>query len=327
MFHHPSSSIGGIGDSNVQSISRPRSILSHQNENAKTPAKSSLGRGTSSSSSRRAFGDISNNTTKTPSNNNNAHGKDHVNAVKPKSSNAFTPGSSKKPFQSRIPKSTTTVGSSNKQQPLKQRSSHNPLSKRTHPWSAHTNKTKSITRPSSSSARSRIASPAPSTYRQVDFVLPASTRPVQQAEPDEPEVAAVVEAKPATPQTKKLEPVDDVELPAGRLWVEQLEHDDPLGENDDWSTSSMGETLDRRTMWDDWRDSMMRQWEQEKIQRELADEQEMQAQLDKVLRDEGQGEWCVAALSGQDVAHWMHCMHIFSISSSCSSVYSTLWYY
>lgn len=112
--------------------------------------------------------------------------------------------------------------------------------------------------------------------RQVDFILPTSTRPVEKA----PEVISI----PATPaEWMPIEPVDDVELPAGRLWEEQLKTDDPLGE-DDLSTSSSGEILDRRTMWDAWKETMMQKWEQDRHDQRLNDEYELKIQIDRLCR-------------------------------------------
>lgn len=253
MYHRPSS-VGG----DAVNVARPRSL---QNENSHlstnkasdttTPAKSL-------SRPRRAFGDISN---KKAQDKGASASKQQL-ALKPRSSNAFTPssnGGNGQQFQSRIPK---TAGGSSKQT----------LNKRSHPWSKG-GKGAALNVP-----------------RQVDFILPiSSARPVQDSQSKDPETTLVVGAKTATPQVKTLGPIDDVELPAGRLWVEQLQHDDPLGENDDLSTSSMGETLDRRTMWDDWRDTMIRQWEEERAEQDIADEREVQAQLEKILRDEEHG--------------------------------------
>lgn len=83
--------------------------------------------------------------------------------------------------------------------------------------------------------------------------------------------------------------MEDVELPAGRLWEQQLKMDDPFGE-DELSTGSLGEALDPRTMWDDWKETMLRQWGEEREQQVLEDEREVRAHLDKFLQEDRRGK-------------------------------------
>ncbi len=256
MFLRPSST---VGDANVVISSRPRSIAS-QNENlhlsAKAGAKASETTTPAKSISRprRAFGDISN---KKVHQSKNGKGQSNNNAaivLKPqRSSAASTPHNSSAPkFQSRIPK---TAGSK--------------LTKRIHPWSTQG-------KPSSANPKSQVVS-----SRQVEFILPVAAGPTQE---ETDSISLVV----YQPKHTTAEPVDDVELPAGRSWEQQLKTDDPLGE-DDLSTGSLGEVLDRRTMWDDWKETMLRQWEDERLQRQQDDEREVKAQLDRFLQDEERG--------------------------------------
>lgn len=62
-----------------------------------------------------------------------------------------------------------------------------------------------------------------------------------------------------------------------------MKTDDPLGE-DDLSTSSSGEILDRRTMWDAWKETMMQKWEQDRHDQRLNDEYELKIQIDRLCR-------------------------------------------
>lgn len=223
-----------------------------QNENFRLATKASSNTSTPiATRPRRAFGDISNKKASAASSKN---GKDASTVLKPIHNNQSKSESGATKFQSRMPKS---AGSK--------------LTKRSHPWSTQLSVNPSATKPS----------PQVSSSRQVEFILPSSTRPASK----EPE-AISISATPAL--WVPIEPVDDVELPAGRLWEEQLKTDDPLGE-DDLSTSSLGEILDRRTMWDDWKETMMQKWEQDQQQQRLNDEYEFKSQIDRFLQDDRRG--------------------------------------
>jgi hypothetical protein len=323
-INQSSASIGGDGNgnnsSNVMMNHRPRSSLLHApNENVvhtattKAAALSSSDTNTTTtpakslSRPRRAFGDISNK--KAPNGNGGGGGgKDHGSSSKsnkasvvlkpsshhrPSSNTSFTPRSSsnnnnntnKQQFQSRIPK---TAGSSKHQQQLLQQ----PPSQRTHPWSTHAAKKPTSSLPKSSSSSLR---------RQVDFILPT-----MRVEPQE-QLQSMVDSSQPQQFLKTVEPVDDVEYPAGRMWSEQLKTDDPFGEhdgdNDNDDDDDETSFLDRRTMWDDWKETMHRQWKEERLELELADERQVQAQLDRVIHAdshniiaEQQGMICVVCL-------------------------------
>lgn len=262
MFHRPSV-VGG--DSNIANASRPRALVP-QNENIHLSAKATKASNTTTPAAksvprpRRAFGDISN---KKSTTDNNKNGKDlsnngnkAVTVLKPhKSSAALTPHNNGGPkFQSRIPKTAVSK-----------------ITKRSHPWSTQGQHSSSVK-----------SSPQLASSRQVDFILPTTTRSAQKA----PEVNSIVEDKVTF--TNQV-PVEDVELPAGRLWEQQLKMDDPFGE-DELSTGSLGEALDPRTMWDDWKETMLRQWGEEREQQVLEDEREVRAHLDKFLQEDRRGK-------------------------------------
>lgn len=84
-----------------------------------------------------------------------------------------------------------------------------------------------------------------------------------------------------------MDPVEDVELPAGRLWAEQLR----LEGDDEASTSSLADLLEGRTMWDDYKESLSKEWEAERQRLAKEDEDLIQAKINKILiEDDDQGE-------------------------------------
>lgn len=265
MFHRPSAIGGDAGLS-----SRPRSVLLPQGNNENSmPSKDTTTPAKSLQQNRRAFGDISNK----KSSNGGPGGKDgnqnfglkprSSNTLQPsaKKSNAFTPSRSIQQFPSRIPK-TAGSKSNNPQKPG--------LSKRAHPWSTQAKRSSSSTLSSSS--------PAPIATRQVDFILPTSTRKAQV------EVQSNVNTQSIS---KRMDPVEDVELPAGRLWAEQLR----LEGDDEASTSSLADLLEGRTMWDDYKESLSKEWEAERQRLAKEDEDLIQAKINKILiEDDDQGE-------------------------------------
>lgn len=205
---------------------------------------------------RRALGDISNKKT-----NHNGGVKDGGNSLvlKPRLSSKNspnTPGRSNQHFPSRIPK---LGGSKTGQKP--------DLAKRTHPWSTQIqHSSSSLTSPS----------PAISYSRPVDFILPTSTRSAQG------ETRSNVNVSTAS---KVAEQVEDVELPAGRLWVEQLQQ----AIDDEVSTGSLTDILESRTMWDDYKEVMKKDWDEERQKLAKADEAIMQARIDEMLREDEKG--------------------------------------
>jgi hypothetical protein len=83
-----------------------------------------------------------------------------------------------------------------------------------------------------------------------------------------------------------LEPVDDVELPAGRTFLQQQLNGD---DDDDYSTSSIGSDFKITTMWDDWGSSLKQQYLQEELDLEQKDDIQVQAHIDRVLREQDEG--------------------------------------
>jgi hypothetical protein len=242
MYHRPL----GLSSHN---LNRPRGVLSAQNENILQPSSKSAGASSSTSKSktplgsrpRRAFGDISNK----------------------KSSNANTGGGG------------TKENNNNKSIVLKPRSSaaFTPRSTNTLPVSR-------IPKLTSHSSKPKSNSKLPTTIK-------APTRPIGFPVPRTQLKAPSANTKATTTTTtnvatlkKHVLPVDDVELPAGRLWVDQ-QHDD-----DELSTSSMGDDLlDRRTMWDDWRLSV-RQHYQDVEELARHQDRDVQQQIEQLLKDE-----------------------------------------
>ena len=80
--------------------------------------------------------------------------------------------------------------------------------------------------------------------------------------------------------SSSLDPVDDVELPAGRTFLQQQMNGD---DDDDFSTSSIGE-FQVQTMWDDWEASLTQQ-------RNLDEEEDKKVQehIDRVMREQNDG--------------------------------------
>jgi hypothetical protein len=85
------------------------------------------------------------------------------------------------------------------------------------------------------------------------------------------------------------EPIPDIERPAGRTWKEQLEYD--LKDEDDVaSTSSLDDilldVLDSRTMWDDYKESLLKHQKEE----DERCERFLQEKIDKLLEQDRQEE-------------------------------------
>jgi hypothetical protein len=83
-----------------------------------------------------------------------------------------------------------------------------------------------------------------------------------------------------------LEPVDDVELPAGRTFLQQQLNGD---HDDDCSTSSFGSDFKVTTMWDDWGSSLKQQYLQEELDLERKEDMQVQAHIDRVLKEQDEG--------------------------------------
>ena len=79
------------------------------------------------------------------------------------------------------------------------------------------------------------------------------------------------------------EPVEDVELPAGRLFSEQLQHD----ADDDWTDDDYDEIFsNKKNMWDDWRESVLQKYEEKerKIDHEL--DLEVKQRMENIFQQE-----------------------------------------
>lgn len=90
----------------------------------------------------------------------------------------------------------------------------------------------------------------------------------------------------------QLEPVDDVELPAGRLWSEQVALDDLDDSSFQEAYKDGMEQL--TTMWDDWRYIMVDQLDEKRRKQEEADaqadaayEEEMFEKYKRILDEDG----------------------------------------
>jgi hypothetical protein len=235
---------------------------------------------------RRAFGDISNKkTTKgagEKGGSNNVTLKPLASRSQPSKKGSVTPRGSIQQFPSRIP---NIAGSKTSQKP--------DLSKRAHPWSMQAG---------ASSNSLTSSSPVIRASRQVEFILPTSTTrkaDVHTKPTVDVKTTSKVQIKTITSITDK---VEDVELPAGRLWVDQLR----LDVDDEASTSSLNEILESRTMWDDYKESMVNEWEEERKKLTTADEAIMQSRIDEMLRDDEKGMLFAALFF---VAKWACLFH------------------
>jgi len=95
----------------------------------------------------------------------------------------------------------------------------------------------------------------------------------------------------ATTIQPRLEPVDDVEVSAGRTMRQQQLHGDF---DDDCSTSSsIGSDFHVTTMWDDWGSSLKQQYLQEELDLERREDMEVQAHIDRVLKERDEGLECL----------------------------------
>eukprot|EP00934_Nitzschia_sp_Nitz4_P008994 Nitzschia sp. Nitz4//scaffold41_size133979//128758//129894//NITZ4_003374-RA/size133979-snap-gene-0.113-mRNA-1//1//CDS//3329551551//8984//frame0 len=164
------------------------------------------------------------------------------------------------------------------------------ISGRAHPWSSNLPskglQTRQMPKPSTSISKSS----APTPSRRVDFLVPTrSHKASPEFVPSRAGSSTRESMKSKTPSClKALDPVDEVELPSGRLWQQQLKTDDPLGNDDVASTSSMDELLDDRTMWDDWRETMRTQWENEKKRQNIQDDKIIRQQIEAILEKDYQ---------------------------------------
>jgi hypothetical protein len=132
-----------------------------------------------------------------------------------------------------------------------------------------TSHSKTITKTSSkttSSIQRKIDFPVPRTH-----VKPSSTTTTT--------TATTIKAK-----LVKAEPVDNVELPAGRLWVDQMENDN----DDELSTSSLDQEF-TRTMWDDWRSSLRQNYQEQEEELERQQDLEVQAHVERVIKEQDEG--------------------------------------
>ncbi|KAG7356821.1 hypothetical protein IV203_001507 [Nitzschia inconspicua] len=93
------------------------------------------------------------------------------------------------------------------------------------------------------------------------------------------------------------EPVPDIELPAGRTWKQQLEYDLKIDDDDLASTSSIDdvllETLDRRSMWDDWKETMRKSQKEEAEKLDRIIQEGIEAVLEQDQRDYELGIECL----------------------------------
>ena len=294
MYHRPTAAIGG----DVRFSSRARSVTSmmpkstnNENQNNSIASKATNATNTSTPSHsyqrpRRAFGDISNKKG-AQSGGEKSGGKSLV--LKPRPSNiepskkvsSGTPRSTGiQQFPSRIPKLAESKTSQKSELP-----------KRVHPWSTQAKVSSSVAIPSSS--------------RQVDFILPTTTRMEApfEAQPPSANVKSHsnANAKTSSSIVTTTEFVEDVELPAGRLWVEQLQQQD-MDKDDEASTSSFTNLLDSRTMWDDYKETMKNEWEKERKKLAKEDDAILQSRIHEMIQADDHGRFTSLCLgSGNTV--------------------------
>jgi hypothetical protein len=281
MYHRPATVIGGDA--------RLMMPTSHNNENQNNSFASKAANATTTTTPshtyqrpRRAFGDISN---KKGAQSGGEKGGSSSLVLKPRTSNiepskktsAVTPRSTGiQQFPSRIPKLAES-----------KTSQKSDLSKRVHPWSTQAKRSSPLL---ASSTTNRGSVVIPTSSRQVDFILPTSTRTKAPFESHQPSAEfksnfdANVKASSSIVATTEL--VEDVELPAGRLWVDQ-----DIDKDDEASTSSLTDLLDSRTMWDDYKESMKNEWEEERKKLAKEDEAILQSRIHEILQADDHGRF------------------------------------
>jgi hypothetical protein len=237
---------------NMQQQQTPNSLLKHK---SKIPQPSQP---------RRALGDISNKKKGLGDASRDAGAVSKLPAVvaSPSIKATTTPG--------RVPLQQHPVGSANKQQ--QQSTSSSSLLKPSR--GGLRDRSISVTRPTAFSALK------PPNHRLLEFPVPqppSSSLLAIQARPQSMDVIIVTKPDDAI---LVLEPVDDVERPAGRLWSEQLKLDD---EDDSSFQAAYQEGMDDlTTMWDDWRFVMADQL-QERIRNEEAKQTQADAAFDELM--------------------------------------------
>ena len=82
-------------------------------------------------------------------------------------------------------------------------------------------------------------------------------------------------------QQPELEPADDVEYSAGRLFCDQVEND---SDADDLSVGSIEPPL---TMWDDWKSALKLQVQEEQEQLAIEQDAKLQAKINQVMEQDG----------------------------------------
>lgn len=114
---------------------------------------------------------------------------------------------------------------------------------------------------------------------QNNKLLPSRTNPITSFKntiDHEVRISIEPKVKSAVP----LEPVEDVELPAGRLFSEQSKD-----ETDDWSDFSEEEIISNKGMWDDWRESVRQKYEEERKMDSKLDF-EMKQKMESIIQQE-----------------------------------------
>lgn len=176
-------------------------------------------------------------------------------------------------------------------------------------------------------------------YQHQSSVLPkgsnnATRKPPSSFAPIAPKITtisnsfpqAVVPRKTTTTTTsnpaKKVvfEAVDNVELPAGRLFSQQLELDDD-------SASEISEAEFISTMWDDWRSSVRQQYEEEGLKIDQQVELEVQERMKTVFQQE-EGKTlstlithiCIGSLTHQSFLH----SFIYRVVEDVNGIHSLL---
>lgn len=89
-----------------------------------------------------------------------------------------------------------------------------------------------------------------------------------------------ISIEPKVKSAVALEPVEDVELPAGRLFSEQSNDG-----TDDWSDFSEEEIISNKDMWDDWRESLRQKYEEERKMDSKLDF-EMKQKMESIIQQE-----------------------------------------
>ena len=136
----------------------------------------------------------------------------------------------------------------------------------------------------SSTIPSKTRSQSKLPRRTINFPLPRTQLKL-------PEAATITKSSSITQSLGS--PVDPVERPSGRTWLQQLENGD---HDDDWSATSSVDEDFKRAMWEDWGESLRETHEEEKAKREQLEDFEFQEHINRVMKEQEQGEFTTSRI-------------------------------